>query len=98
MQCPINFLSDGNPPQLMAISIGLNQAVEIWWDFESARSRYICTITGTISAPSWCMGFVVKKKNCLYLGFGIFSDAVCPVTNCVREQVTILRFYLDRLR
>ena len=37
------------------------QAVEIWWDFESARSRNICMITGTILAPPWCMGFVVEK-------------------------------------
>ena len=61
MLCPTNFLSDGNPPQLMVISVGLNQAVEIWWDFESARSRGIVRPTGTILAPPWCLAFVVEK-------------------------------------
>jgi len=78
------------------------QAVEIWWDFESARSRDICTITGTISAPPWCMGFVVENKRIAQIGFGIFSDAVCPATNCpatncVRKQVTTAGCYSNRL-
>ena len=29
MLCPTNFLSDGNPPQLIAISVGLTKL----WDF-----------------------------------------------------------------
>jgi hypothetical protein len=64
MLCPTNFLSDVNPPQLMAISVGLNQAVEIWWDYESASNRDIVRLTGL--SPPWCMGEVSKVTRIVF--------------------------------
>jgi len=71
------------------------QAVEIWWDFESLRSRNTSRITGTISASPWCMGFVVGTKiaHISVLGFLVMPS----VTNFVREQVTTAGCCSNRL-
>jgi len=47
---------------------------------------------GAIMVHGVCCG-----KKFPYLGFRIFSDAICPIMNCVRKQVTTARCFLIRL-